>query len=403
MVSKIFLHVLYIWKNKFIIIIIIFIIHFYIYQSLIFYRKDFNRSIPLILLYTYNHSIKTRDNICRGIRNSGHVVNFDKCPEKCEFSCRLEDFKQRSPDAVLFFGEDFFWPFKLTDRDHSLLSQRWIFWSWEAPINHPEYTKSGLTFNWSAETIYLLFFLFFEFRTMTYRQDSDIVHDYGRYIARNLSYTIRDYQAVDFYLSSKDNQSTFNIEKEFQSRQNKILWFVSNCRAQTRRHKIAEELNKYFPIDRYGECSYLNNKTNRMSSEDFEKTLFKYKFYLAFENANCQDYITEKAFYNALAHGSIPIVLGSNEENYKNILPLNSFIHMDHFQNLKDLTNELSRISQDLNLFKSYHQWRNDYRLIVWPSNYFIDDLFCNLCIKLYEDEKQKSYKDFSNWLNKCK
>jgi len=238
---------------------------------------------------------------------------------------------------------------------------------------------------------------------MTYRQDSDIVHDYGRYIARNLSYTIRDYQAVDFYLSSKDNQSTFNIEKEFQSRQNKILWFVSNCRAQTRRHKIAEELNKYFPIDQYGECSYLNNKTNRMSSEDFEKTLFKYKFYLAFENANCQDYITEKAFYNALAHGSIPIVLGSNEENYKNILPLNSFIHMDHFQNLKDLTNELSRISQDLNLFKSYHQWRNDYRLIVWPSNYFIDDLFCNLCIKLYEDEKQKSYKDFSNWLNKCK
>jgi hypothetical protein len=58
---------------------------------------------------------------------------------------------------------------------------------------------------------------------MTYRQDSDIVHDYGQYIARNLSYKIRDYQAVDFYLSSKDNQSTFNIEKEFTHRKNPIL------------------------------------------------------------------------------------------------------------------------------------------------------------------------------------
>jgi hypothetical protein len=238
---------------------------------------------------------------------------------------------------------------------------------------------------------------------MTYRQDSDIVHDYGRYIARNLSHTIRDYQAVDFYLSSKDNRSTFDIEKEFQFRKNKIIWFVSNCKARTKRHQIAEELYKYFPIDQHGQCSHLNKGRNRISSEAFEQTLFKYKFYLAFENANCQDYITEKAFYNALAHGSIPIVLGSNEANYKNILPPNSFIHIEHYKNLQHLADELNRISQDVKIFKSYHQWRNDYRLIVWPSNYFIDNLFCDLCIKLYEDEKQKSYGNFSKWLNKCK
>jgi len=238
---------------------------------------------------------------------------------------------------------------------------------------------------------------------MTYRQDSDIVHDYGRYIARNLSYTIHDYQAVDFYLSSKDNRSTFDIEKEFQFRKNKIIWFVSNCKTRIKRHKIVEELHKYFPIDQYGQCSHSNKERNRISSKSFEQTLFKYKFYLAFESANCQDYITEKAFYNALAHGSIPIVLGSNEENYKNILPPNSYIHVEHYKNLQHLADELNRISQDVKIFKSYHQWRNDYRLIVWPSNYFINDRFCDLCMKLHNDNEPKTYSNFSRWLNQCK
>ncbi|CAF2074706.1 unnamed protein product [Rotaria magnacalcarata] len=393
-----FLSWFYSWKNKILIVIIIVILYFCFYPSLlfyyhslgpslIFYYKHFNQSLPLILLYTHNRSHKTRNNICRGTRNGGHVVNFERCPKKCQFSCQLQDFKQRSPLAVLFFGEDFYWPFQLTDQDRLSYKQRWIFWSWEAPINHPEYSRSRLTFNW----------------TMTYRQDSDIIHDYGRYIARNLSYTIRDYQAVDFYLSNETNQSTFDVGKEFSARENKILWIVSNCKTRTNRHQIATELNKYFPIDQYGGCSLLNKKAKILSTNEFEQTLFKYKFYLAFENSNCQDYITEKAFYNALAHGSIPIVLGANENNYKNILPPNSFIYIQRYKNMSDLANQLRNISQNLYVFKFYHQWRIHYRLIVWPSNYFIDDLFCNLCIKLYEDEKPKSYNNFSRWLNQCK
>jgi hypothetical protein len=334
--------------------------------------------------------MKTRDNICRGVRNGGHVVNFNKCPLKCEFSCRIEDFKQRSPLAVLFFGEDFSWSFQLTDQNRSSLKQRWIFWSWEAPANHPEYTQSHLTFNWFAKKIIFLNFLSFFLisRTMTYRQDSDIVHDYGRYIPRNLSYTIRDYQAVDFYLSSKDNQSTFNIEKEFTHRQNPILWFVSNCNTRTKRDKIANELSKYFPIDQHGQCSHSHRNESRISPEDFEQTLFKYKFYLAFENAHCQDYVTEKAFYNALAHGSIPIVLGPNKENYKQILPPNSFIHIDHFENLTKLADELDRISKNLDLFSFYHQWRNDYRLIIFSV------IYVSSCMKMKNKRLMKTFQN---------
>jgi glycoprotein 3-alpha-L-fucosyltransferase len=232
---------------------------------------------------------------------------------------------------------------------------------------------------------------------MTYRQDSDIVHSYGRYISRNLSHTIHDHQSIDYYLSSNNNQSTFDIKKEFHSRQNRILWIVSNCQARTKRNNIAKELNTSFPIDQYGKCSKSNTTNN------VEQLLFNYKFYLAFENAHCRDYITEKAFYNSLAHGSIPIVLGPDKENYKRILPSNSFIHIDHFKNLKQLADQLDRISKNFDLFSSYHQWRIDYRLIAWKSNYFIDERFCDLCIKLHNDVTPKSYSNFSEWLNQCK
>lgn len=134
------------------IIIVCVVVNLFLYRFVVSRSSIFHLSlkqpVPLILLYTFNHSIKTRDNICRGIRNGGHTVNFDACPRKCEFSCRMQDFKQRSPAAVLFFGEDFYWPFRLTDKDRSSFDQRWIFWSWEAPIHHTEYIRSGLTFNW---------------------------------------------------------------------------------------------------------------------------------------------------------------------------------------------------------------------------------------------------------------
>ncbi len=90
------------------------------------------------------------------------------------------------------------------------------------------------------------------------------IHFHTHTLARNLPYKIRNYQAVDFYLSSKDNQSTFNIKKGFTHRKNPILWFVSNCNTRTKRDKIVNELSKYFPINQYGQCSYSHTKENRI-------------------------------------------------------------------------------------------------------------------------------------------
>ena len=40
----------------------------------------------------------------------------------------------------------------------------------------------------------------------------------------------------------------------------------------------------------------------------FQELGSKYKFYVALENSDCDDYITEKVFRNAFQSGMIPIV-----------------------------------------------------------------------------------------------
>ena len=48
-------------------------------------------------------------------------------------------------------------------------------------------------------------------------------------------------------------------------------------------------------------------------SGEFSK---KYKFYLAFENSNCNEYITEK-FWRYLSYGLVPVAFGAPFHDYR--------------------------------------------------------------------------------------
>lgn len=79
----------------------------------------------------------------------------------------------------------------------------------------------------------------------------------------------------------------------------KIAWFVSNCVAKNNRLEYARELGKYIEVDIYGACgSHSCSRAN--AKQCFELLAKTYKFYLAFENSNCRDYISEKFFVNGL-------------------------------------------------------------------------------------------------------
>lgn len=70
---------------------------------------------------------------------------------------------------------------------------------------------------------------------------------------------------------------------------------------------------KYIHVDSAGKC--LNNM-KLSSSKAFEEILPRYRFYLAFENSECFDYVTEK-YWRSLASGAIPVVLGApNIDNF---------------------------------------------------------------------------------------
>jgi glycoprotein 3-alpha-L-fucosyltransferase len=63
--------------------------------------------------------------------------------------------------------------------------------------------------------------------------------------------------------------------------------------------QYAKELQQYIPVDIYGQCG-TRNCSHSTENECFEMLNEDYKFYLAFENANCKDYITEKLLRNSL-------------------------------------------------------------------------------------------------------
>ena len=64
---------------------------------------------------------------------------------------------------------------------------------------------------------------------------------------------------------------------------------------------------------------FLSDVTMDNRQNLYRKMLRKYKFYLSFENALCQDYITEK-FFLALHSGVIPIAYGGlSRQDYEKV------------------------------------------------------------------------------------
>ena len=134
-----------------------------------------------------------------------------------------------------------------------------------------------------------------------------------------------------------------------------LLWLVSKC-GTTERNLIFQELESYLPSDRvhkYGGCSELKDpcqgdlKLNETCLEKFTK---RYKFYAAFENTRCEDYITEK-FWKSLRLGMVPVCWGGrSRKDYERIAPGSSFIHVDDFASIKELAQYLLKVDKDPHL-----------------------------------------------------
>jgi hypothetical protein len=84
----------------------------------------------------------------------------------------------------------------------------------------------------------------------------------------------------------------------------------------------------------------------------------KYKFVLAIENSNCEDYVTEKLVH-AVASTSIPIVAGrDNKPDYLKYMPKGSYINIYDFKTIKDLANHIQMLANSKVEYEKYISFR---------------------------------------------
>ena len=194
----------------------------------------------------------------------------------------------------------------------------------------------------------------------SYRRDSTIVAPYGAW-SRD---TRIPHQQLDHV-------------KIARNKTRQVAWFVSNCKSRNNRLEYARQLGQHINVDIFGSCG--DKKCPRSSKSECQKMLREeYKFYLAFENSDCVDYITEKFWETALHNDVIPIVMGAGVEDYAAVAPPGSFIHVDQFSSPGDLAEYLHKLDNDHQLFQEYFQWKSD------PRGGFIKTkFFCRVCSML--------------------
>ncbi|KAF7285698.1 hypothetical protein GWI33_010193 [Rhynchophorus ferrugineus] len=139
-----------------------------------------------------------------------------------------------------------------------------------------------------------------------------------------------------------------------------VLYIQSDCDTFSDRDVLIKELMQYVDIDSYGSC--LNNKgfpielnninLSDLYNEQLMRFIGKYKFVISFENALCDDYITEK-LWRPLIVGSVPVYLGS--PTVELWLPNNSSaILVKDFGNMRMLGDYINKVNEDDTLYDSY-------------------------------------------------
>ncbi|XP_077213681.1 fucosyltransferase 11 [Tasmannia lanceolata] len=155
--------------------------------------------------------------------------------------------------------------------------------------------------------------------------------------------------------------------------------FISNCGARNFRLQALDMLEKLnIKIDSYGGCH-----RNRDGRVDKVETLKHYKFSLAFENSNEEDYVTEK-YFQSLVAGTIPVVVGA--PNIQDFAPSSgSILHIKEQSDVRSIAKTMKYLAENPDAYNQSLRWKYE-----GPSDSFkaLVDMAavhssCRLCIHL--------------------
>ncbi|KAJ8763580.1 hypothetical protein K2173_002463 [Erythroxylum novogranatense] len=162
--------------------------------------------------------------------------------------------------------------------------------------------------------------------------------------------------------------------------------FISNCGARNFRLQALDALERSkIKIDSYGACH-----RNRDGKVDKVETLKRYKFSLAFENSNEEDYVTEK-FFQSLVAGTIPVVVGA--PNIQEFAPApGSILHIKNVDDVESIAKTMNHLAGNPEAYNQSLRWKYE-----GPSDSFkaLVDMAavhssCRLCIHLATIIRQK-------------
>ncbi|KAH6794035.1 fucosyltransferase 12 [Perilla frutescens var. hirtella] len=165
--------------------------------------------------------------------------------------------------------------------------------------------------------------------------------------------------------------------------------FISNCGARNFRLQALIGLeNANIKIDSYGGCH-----RNRDGKVDKVEALKRYKFSLAFENSNEEDYVTEK-FFQSLVAGTIPVVIGA--PNIQDFAPVpGSILHIKELTDVDYVAKTMKYLADNASAFNESLRWKYE-----GPSDSFkaLVDMAavhssCRLCIFLATKIQSKDEK----------
>ncbi|XP_011666344.2 uncharacterized protein LOC588755 [Strongylocentrotus purpuratus] len=218
--------------------------------------------------------------------------------------------------------------------------------------------------------------------TMTYHSDSDVYFPYGQYVPGEPMDT--------------------EVKNFAENKTGLLVWTASNCnKTFWPRLEWVRNLEKLVDFDTYGKCGKLTCLPPLSPICTRQQRV--YKFYLALENAPCDEYVSEKVWTNSLMTGLVPIVYGGRREAYERVLPPNSFIHVSDFASQQELVDYLKMIDKNDNLYNEFFAWRREGRVEqVYPDLY--PESFCRVLPKLskYSSPPVKKIGD-SKYFQSCR
>ena len=303
----------------------------------------------------------------------GTPCEEDRC--QITFDKSLRNFS----DAVLVHGfgvtSNREWDVKLA-KSNRPFAQRWVFYTKESPQQLPMAPKADGVYNWTA----------------TYRRDSDFFVPYGSYSPLK----IQSKSDGEGFLGQPDENMNYAKGKD------KMATFgVSNhCLQDGFRFAFVRALMKHIPVSLYGKCATMFESNNtwkcpRNMENDCLKEIQRHKFYLAFENSLCVDYITEKYWKNSLERGLVPIVLGGAPYSPEQVIP-GSFINAADFDSVKDLADYLKYLDKNDKAYNQYFRWKTKYKVVKYEF------WLCQLCKALHDPTKPpKIYHKISEFWGK--